>query len=68
MIQRFRRLSFKVSVILIGFSVLAIAAIGLTLLVSWKLQGGAAAINDMGSERMRSYRIAGILSELVIQG
>jgi len=68
MIQRFRRLSFKVSVILIGFSVLAVAAIGLTLLVSWKLQGGAAAINDMGSERMRSYRIAGILSELVIQG
>ncbi|MFZ5558721.1 MAG: type IV pili methyl-accepting chemotaxis transducer N-terminal domain-containing protein [Pseudomonadota bacterium] len=66
MIRNLHRLSFKVSGILIGFSVIAIAAIGMTLYVSWKLQGGAAAINDMGSERMRSYRIANILSELAI--
>lgn len=68
MTQRFQRLSFKVSGILAVFSVVAVAAIGSTLFVAWKLQGGAAAINDMGSERMRSYRIAGILSELVVAG
>jgi two-component system nitrate/nitrite sensor histidine kinase NarX len=66
MIRNLHRLSFKVSGILIGFSVIAIAAIGATLYVSWKLQGGAAAINDMGSERMRAYRIANILSELAV--
>ncbi len=66
MTRNLHRLSFKVSGILIGFSVIAIATIGMTLYVSWKLQGGAAAINDMGSERMRSYRIANILSELAL--
>ncbi len=66
--KRFQRLSYKVAGILIAFTAIAVGAIGSTLFVAWKLQGGAAAINDIGSERMRSYRIAGILSELTIEG
>lgn len=43
----------------------ALVAIGSTLLVSWRLEGGAAAINDAGRERMRSYRIAYLLEQQV---
>lgn len=35
------------------------------MLVSLRLEGGAAAINDAGSERMRSYRIAYLLQQQV---
>jgi two-component system nitrate/nitrite sensor histidine kinase NarX len=58
-----QRLSTKLVWVAITFLVVALAAIGFTLLESWKLEGGAAVINDMGSERMRSYRIAYLLSE-----
>jgi two-component system nitrate/nitrite sensor histidine kinase NarX len=51
--------------IALAFLVAALAAIGMTLLQSWKLQGAAAAINDMGSERMRSYRMVLLVSERV---
>lgn len=43
----------------------ALIAISTTLLVSLRLEGGAAAINDAGSERMRSYRIAYLLKQHV---
>ena len=46
-----------------AFLLFALAAIGLTLLASWDLEGGAAAINQTGSERMRAYRIAMLLSQ-----
>lgn len=59
------KLSVKLSGILLLFFVVALIAIGLTLWVSWQLEGGAAAINDMGSQRMHSYRIAYLLSENV---
>jgi two-component system nitrate/nitrite sensor histidine kinase NarX len=42
--------------------------VGLTLLMSWKLEGGAAAVNEMGSERMRSYRIALLASQAGLPG
>ena len=58
-----QRLSTKLVWIAIVFLVVALTAIGFTLLESWKFEGGAAAINDMGSERMRSYRIGYLLSE-----
>jgi len=58
-------LSKKLVWIAIGFMLAALAAIGFTLLESWKLEGGAAVINDMGSERMRSYRIVYLLSEIL---
>lgn len=58
-----QRLSTKLTWVAIAFLAVALAAIGFTLFESWKLEGGAAVINDMGSERMRSYRIAYLLSE-----
>ncbi len=56
------KLSNKILGILIGFFVVAILAISMTLLISWQLEGGAAAINDAGSQRMRSYRIGHLLA------
>ena len=38
--------------------VLALASIGLTLWVSWNLEGGAAAVNEAGRLRMTTYRMA----------
>lgn len=58
-----RSLSSKLVWIAVAFLLVALSAIGFTLYESWKLEGGAAAINDMGSERMRTYRIAYLLSE-----
>jgi two-component system nitrate/nitrite sensor histidine kinase NarX len=58
------RLSTKLVWIVITSLAVALTAIGFTLFESWKLEGGAAVINDMGSERMRSYRIAYLLSEI----
>ena len=50
----------------------AAIAIGFTLHLSWRLEGGAAAINDAGSLRMRTYRISTLLSQqmprAVVQG
>ncbi|HEY6897375.1 MAG TPA: type IV pili methyl-accepting chemotaxis transducer N-terminal domain-containing protein [Rhodocyclaceae bacterium] len=57
-----RKLSTKIIGMLLIFFVVALAAIGMTLRVSWQLEGAAAAINDAGSERMRSYRIAYLLT------
>ncbi len=57
------RLSGKLLWIAITFLIVALTAIGLTLYESWKLEGGAAVINDMGSERMRSYRMAYLLAD-----
>jgi two-component system nitrate/nitrite sensor histidine kinase NarX len=60
----FRNLSAKIVAILVGFLFVALMAIGMTLYSSWQLEGGSAAINDAGSERMRSYRIAYLLQQL----
>jgi two-component system nitrate/nitrite sensor histidine kinase NarX len=40
------------------FLVLALASIGLTLWVTWQLDGGAAAVNEAGRMRMLSYELA----------
>ncbi|MGZ8203321.1 MAG: type IV pili methyl-accepting chemotaxis transducer N-terminal domain-containing protein, partial [Burkholderiales bacterium] len=58
-----RALSVKLVCVAIAFCAIALAGIGFTLFESWKLEGGAAVINDLGSERMRSYRIVYLLSE-----
>ncbi len=39
------------------FLLLALAAIGLTLWVTWQMEGGAAAVNEAGRMRMRSYML-----------
>jgi len=38
--------------------VLALTSIGLTLWVTWQIEGGAAAVNEAGRMRMQGYRIA----------
>lgn len=55
----------KIIGLLVLYFLVALAAIGSTLFVSWRLEGGAAAINDAGRERMRSYRIAYLLARHV---
>ncbi|MFZ6766776.1 type IV pili methyl-accepting chemotaxis transducer N-terminal domain-containing protein [Undibacterium sp. Di26W] len=53
-----KRLTFRILLTtLIGLG-LTLAAVGYTLLLSWQLEGGGAAINEAGSLRMRSYRLA----------
>ncbi|MDE2002751.1 MAG: type IV pili methyl-accepting chemotaxis transducer N-terminal domain-containing protein [Betaproteobacteria bacterium] len=37
---------------------LAVASIGLTLWVTWQLEGGAAAVNEAGRMRMQAWRLA----------
>ena len=59
-----QRISNKITGLLVAFFLVAVLAIGTTLLVSWQLEGSAAAINDAGSQRMRSYR----LGYLTLQG
>jgi len=48
-----RKLSSKLLLVQVVFLAVALGSIGLTLFVSWKLEGSAAAINDAGSLRMR---------------
>ncbi|GAB2900759.1 type IV pili methyl-accepting chemotaxis transducer N-terminal domain-containing protein [Uliginosibacterium flavum] len=58
-----RRHSISVRIVTVSLLALLIALmmIGGTLWLSWQLEGGAAAINDAGSLRMRAYRLALIL-------
>ena len=42
--------------------VLALASIGLTLWVTWQLEGGAAAVNEAGRMRMQTWRLAQALA------
>jgi two-component system, NarL family, nitrate/nitrite sensor histidine kinase NarX len=42
--------------------VLALTSIGLTLSVTWQLEGGAAAVNEAGRMRMQTWRMAQTLS------
>lgn len=57
-----QRLSTKIVGVLIGFLLLALVAIGSTLWLSWQLEGAAAAINETGSLRRHSYRLALLLA------
>lgn len=53
-------LSLSTKLIRIGSSLLvvALASIGLTLWVTWQLEGGAAAVNEAGRMRMQTWRLA----------
>src|SRR5574343_2106484 len=55
-------LSRKIVGMLVVFFAVATGAIGLTLLISWQLEGVAAAINDAGSQRMRTYRMGHLMA------
>ncbi len=58
MLRVIQSLSAKIVGMLLVFFLVALTAIGLTLSISWQLEGAAATINDAGSLRMRVYRIA----------
>ncbi len=51
-------LGTKLFLIATPFGLLTLAAIVLTLWVSWQLEGGAAAVNEAGRLRMQTYRLA----------
>ena len=57
------RLSTTIVGTLVGFLLLALAAIGVTLFLSWQLEGSAAAINDTGSLRMHAYQLTLAVSD-----
>ncbi len=59
------KLQEKITGLLLFYFLIALVAISSTLYVSWRLEGGAAAINDAGSERMRSYHIDFLLAQHV---
>ncbi len=50
-------LAAKLYVSGLTFLVLAMTSIGLTLWVTWNLEGGAAAVNEAGRMRMQTYRM-----------
>ena len=54
-------LSTKLLAMGTGFLLVALASIGLTLWVTWKLEGGAAAVNEAGRLRMSMMRMALVL-------
>jgi two-component system nitrate/nitrite sensor histidine kinase NarX len=59
------RLSTRIAGALVGFLLLALAAVGATLWLSWQLEGAAAAINETGSLRKHEYRLAMLLGRHV---
>ncbi len=59
------KLQEKINGLLLFYFLIALVAISSTLYVSWRLEGGAAAINDAGSERMRLFHIIFLLAQQV---
>lgn len=57
------KLANKIDGILVAFFLFALTMIGLTLYVGRQLEGGAAAINEAGALRMRTYRIGYLLEQ-----
>ena len=57
-----RTLSAKLGTIGSVLLVMALISIGLTLWVTWQLEGGAAAVNEAGRMRMQTWRLAQALS------
>ena len=44
-----------------GLLLVALVSIGLTLWVTWQLEGGAAAVNEAGRMRMQTWRLASVV-------
>ena len=55
-------LSTKLGAIGSVLLLMALASIGLTLWVTWQLEGGAAAVNEAGRMRMQTWRLAQTLA------
>ncbi|WP_126444322.1 type IV pili methyl-accepting chemotaxis transducer N-terminal domain-containing protein [Sulfuricystis multivorans] len=59
-------LAAKIDGILVVFFLFALTMIGLTLYVGRQLEGGAAAINEAGALRMRTYRIGYLIEQSLL--
>lgn len=64
MTRRLRPWTLTAKIGAVGAALLALAlmSIGLTLSVTWQLEGGAAAVNEAGRMRMQTWRMAQALS------
>ena len=51
-------LTTKLLTLGVGFLLVALASISLTLWITWRLEGGAAAVNEAGRLRMHTLRMA----------
>ena len=60
-------LSAKLGAIGSALLLMALASIGLTLWVTWQLEGGAAAVNEAGRMRMQTWRMAQTLAREDVQ-
>lgn len=58
-----KSLSSRLKLLTVLWVTAAVGSIVLTLLLSWRLEGGGAAINDAGSLRMQTYRLGLLISE-----
>lgn len=56
-------IAFKVISAVVFTAMVGLISVGVTLYLSWQLEGNAAAINDAGRLRMRSYRLELLLVE-----
>ena len=56
--RRPQTLAFRMVATGLGFLLVALGSIGLSLWVTWQLEGGAAAVNEAGRMRMLTYRMA----------
>jgi two-component system, NarL family, nitrate/nitrite sensor histidine kinase NarX len=56
-------LSAKLGAIGCALLLMALASIGLTLWVTWQLEGGGAAVNEAGRMRMQTWRLAQTLPD-----
>ncbi len=54
---RTQSLSTKIKVLSLAFLLVGLVSVGLTLWVTWKLEGGAAAVNEAGRLRMQVFRM-----------
>ena len=53
-----RSLALRLAAAGFAYLTIAVASIGLSLWVTWQLEGGAAAVNEAGRLRMLTYRMA----------
>lgn len=59
-----QKLSTRIVGVFLSFLAIALLVIGSTLMLSWQLEGSAAAINVAGSLRMESYKLAMLAGRL----
>ncbi len=63
-----QRLSTRIVAASMAALAVVLTMVGGTLWLSWQLEGGAAAINDAGSLRMRSYKLVLSLDAIPVAG